>query len=128
MSTGISGLYKNTRGAREHDVQTTDALIVLENNEAVLNASASALLAEFERQVEAIKAKQAELKQRILEEMESKGIVSIKSPDLTISYVAPYTKETFDSKTFRKDHPDLYDEYVNISLCKASVRMKVVSK
>ena len=36
--------------------------------------------------------------------------------------------ETFDSKTFRKDHPDLYDEYVSISMVKASVRMKVVSE
>lgn len=128
MTMGISGLYENTRGAREHDAETTDALIVLENNEAVLNASASALLAEFERQVKAIKAKEEELKQKILEEMESKGIVSIKSPELTISYVAPTTRETFDSKSFRKDHPDLYDEYVNISMVKASVRMKVVSK
>ena len=105
-----------------------DELIVYEGNTALLNREVAVKLAEFERQVEAIKAKQAELKQRILDEMESKGILSIKSPDLTISYVAPYSKETFDSKTFRKDHPDLYDQYVGISLCKASIRMKVVSK
>ena len=85
-------------------------------------------LAEFERVVKEFKEKEEELKQKILAEMESKGIVSIKTPELSISYVAPYTKETFDSKTFRKVHPDLYDEYVNISLCKASVRMKVVSE
>lgn len=127
MPTGISGLYKNTRGAREHEAETTE-LIVYENNQAVLNASASTLLAEFERQVKAIKAKEEELKQRILEEMESKGIVSIKSPELTISYVAPTSRETFDSKAFRKDYPDLYDQYVNISMVKASVRMKVVSE
>ncbi len=126
--TGISGLYKNTYGARQNEVQTTDALIVLENGNAVLNTSASALLAEFERQVKAIQDKEKELKQRILEEMESKGILSIKSPELTISYVAPTTRETFDSKTFRKDHPDLYDEYVSISTVRSSIRMKVVSE
>ena len=103
-------------------------LIVYENNTALLNPTASALLAEFERQVKAIKAQEEELKQRILEEMESKGILSIKSPELTISYVAPTTRETFDSKTFRKDHPDLYDEYVNISMVRSSIRMKVVSE
>ena len=75
-----------------------------------------------------IKAKQDELKQRILDEMESKGIVSIKAPGLTISYVAPSTRETFDTKTFRKDHPDLYDEYVGISMVRSSIRMKVVSE
>ena len=105
-----------------------DELIVYENNTALLNPEVSIRLAEFERMVKEVKAKQDELKQRILEEMESKGIVSIKSPELTISYVAPTSRETFDSNTFRKDHPDLYDQYVNISLVKASVRMKVVSE
>lgn len=105
-----------------------DELIVYEGNTALLNREVAVKLAEFERQVKAIKAKEEELKQKILEEMESKGIVSIKSPELTISYVAPTSRETFDSKAFRKDHPDLYDEYVNISLVKASVRMKVVSE
>ena len=102
-----------------------DELIVYEGNTALLHPSASALLAEFERQAKVIENKQKELKQKILEEMENKGIVSIKTPELTISYVAPYTKESFDSKTFRKDHPDLYDDYVKISLVKASVRMAV---
>ena len=105
-----------------------DELIVYENNTALLNPDVAVKLAEFERMAKEVKAKQDELKQRILEEMESKGIISIKSPELTISYVAPSTRETFDSKAFRKDHPDLYDEYVNISLVKASVRMKVVSE
>ena len=87
-----------------------DEMIVYEGNTALLNPVVAEHLAEFERMAKTIKAKQDELKQKILEEMESKGIVSIKSPELTISYVAPTTRETFDSKTFRKDHPDLYDE------------------
>ena len=105
-----------------------DELIVYEGETALLNPVVAEHLAEFERMAKSIKAKQDELKQRILEEMESKGILSIKTPELTVSYVAPSTRETFDSKTFRKDHPDLYDEYVSISLVKASVRMKVVSE
>ena len=105
-----------------------DELIVFEGKTPLLNPAVSIKLAEFERMVKEVKEKQDELKQRILEEMESKGILSIKTPELTISYVAPTTRETFDSKTFRKDHPDLYDEYINISLVKGSVRMKVVSE
>ena len=105
-----------------------DEMIVYEGNTALLNPVVAEHLAEFERMAKTIKAKQDELKQKILLEMESKGIVSIKSPELTISYVAPTTRETFDSKAFRKDHPDLYDEYVRISMVSASVRMKVVSE
>ena len=105
-----------------------DELIVFEGKTALLNPDVAVQLAEFERMAKEVKAKQDELKQRILDEMESKGILSIKSPELTISYVAPTSRETFDSKAFRKDHPDLYDEYVSIGMVKASVRMKVVSE
>ena len=105
-----------------------DELIVYDGNTAMIDPDVAEMLAEFERQVKLITDKQKVLKQRILDEMESKGILSIKTPELTISYVAPTTRETFDSKTFRKDHPDLYDEYVSISMVKASVRMKVVSE
>ena len=105
-----------------------EELIVFEGKTALLNPEVSYKLAEFERVVKEFKEKEEELKQKILEEMEAKGIVSIKTPELQISYIAPTTRETFDSKTFRKDHPDLYDEYINISLVKGSVRMKVVSE
>ena len=122
---GMSGLYKNTYGARADEIDTTDALIRVDGEEIVLLPSASAMLAEFERQVDAIKKKQDELKQRILAEMEANGIIKIDTDDLTISYVAPTNREKFDSKAFRKDHPDLYDDYVSISPIKASVRMKL---
>ena len=102
-----------------------DKLIRIENDNAVLVQSASAMLAEFERQVKEIEAKQKDLKNRILAEMEANGILSIENDELSITYVAPYPKESFDSKAFRKDNPDLYDEYVKISQVSASVRMKV---
>lgn len=43
-----------------------DELIVYENNNALLNREVAVKLAEFERQVKAIKAKEEELKQRNL--------------------------------------------------------------
>ena len=48
-----------------------DELIVYENNTALLNPDVAVKLAEFERMAKEVKAKQDELKQRILEEMES---------------------------------------------------------
>lgn len=102
-----------------------DKLIRVENGNIVLMPSASAMLAEFERQAKEIEAKQKELKKRILDEMEANGILSIDTDELTITYVAPTSRETFDSKAFRKDNPDLYDEYVKISTVSASVRMKL---
>ena len=102
-----------------------DNLIKIEWGTPLLNPEASSKLAEFERMAKEIKAKQDELKQRILAEMEEHGILKIETDELTINYVAETSRETFDSKAFRKDNPDLYDEYVKISTVSASVRMKV---
>ena len=102
-----------------------DKLIRVEQNTALLNPQVSNKLAEFERMAKEIKAKRDELVQKILEEMESHGLLKVETDELTITYVAPYSKEAFDSKAFRKDNPDLYDQYVKISTVKASVRMAV---
>jgi hypothetical protein len=116
MSTGISGM---------HEAQTSEALIRFEDDNALLMPAVSAMLAEFERQVKAIEIKKKGLMQRILEEMETNGILKIDTDELSITYVAPTSRESFDSKAFRKDNPDLYDEYVKISNVSASVRLKV---
>ena len=102
-----------------------DKLIRVEQNNALLKPEVAIALAEFERMAKEIKSKQDELKQRILAEMEEHGILKVETDELTITYVAPTSRETFDSKAFRKDNPDLYDEYVKISTVSASVRMKV---
>ena len=102
-----------------------DNLIKVENNTALLNPEVSIKLAEFERMAEEIKAKQKELKEKILAEMEKRGILKIETDELTINYIAPYSKESFDSKAFRKDNPDLYDQYVNISTVSGCVKVKV---
>lgn len=100
-------------------------LIKYENGTALLDAEVSAKIAAFERQVKEINHQEAELKKAILEEMEAKDILSLKTDELEIRYIAASYRETFDSKALRKAQPDVYDEYVKISPVKSSVRVKV---
>lgn len=100
-------------------------LIKVENGLSILDEEASKKIAEFERQIKEIKAKEDEFKQAILEEMEAKNIIKIDTDDLMISYVAPSDRETFDSKAFKEEHQDLYDEYVKMTPVKSSIRIKV---
>ena len=100
-------------------------LIRIENGLNILEEETSKKIAEFERQLKDIKAKEDELKQAILEEMEAKSIIKIDTEDITISYVAPSDRETFDSKAFKENHQELYDEYVKMSPVKSSIRIKV---
>lgn len=102
-----------------------DEMIIFDQGTALLNPQISSQLAEFERLAKEIKTKEDELKKRILEEMESKGIIKIDTDDLTITYVAPTTREIFDKDRFQDEFPDLYDEYVKIGKVSASVRLKV---
>lgn len=92
---------------------------------AVLAHEAVDKIVEFERLLKEVKQKEDELKARILAEMEAYGVFSIESPEIKISYVAPTNREVFDSKAFRKDFEDLYDEYVVVTPVKASLRIKV---
>lgn len=102
-------------------------LIKRENGISILDAEVSKKIAEFERQLKAIKEQEEKLKTAILEEMEKQGIVKLEdeTSGLTISYIAKTYRENFDSKKFRKDHPEMYDEYIKMSSVKSSIRIKV---
>ena len=82
-------------------------------------------IAEFERQLKDLKEKEDELKLNILNEMEEKGIIKIETDDLIINYIAPTDRETFDSKTFKEQHQDLYDEFIKMTPVKSSIRIKI---
>lgn len=100
-------------------------MIKVINNKPVLDTATLNKIVEFEKTIKELEEKKKELSAQILEEMESKGLLKIDSEELSISYIAPSERETFDSKSFRADHEDLYDEYVKFSPVKASVRIKV---
>ena len=100
-------------------------LIKYENNMPVLDPNASHKIAEFKRQAELIKANEKELSKALKEEMEAKGIRGVKTPEVSISYVAESYSETFDLERFRLDHPDMYDDYIKIKPKSAFVRIEV---
>lgn len=100
-------------------------LIKIENEIAILDGETSLKIAEFERTIKELKDKEDELKQSILNEMESKNIIKLETDDLMINYIAPSERETLDSKRLREEQPDLYDEYVKFSPVKSSIRLKV---
>lgn len=91
----------------------------------VLNASVAVQIADFEKQMKVLKEKEDALKQQILKEMEQKNILRMENDALSITYVAPTTRETFDAKSLREELPDIYDAYAKIANVKASVRIKV---
>ena len=102
-----------------------DMVIRIENDLPIIGAEITARIMELERMATEIEAKQKELRERLLKEMESRNIVKIENDFLTITYVAQSDREKFDSKAFRKAHPDLYDEYVKMTTSSSYVKVNV---
>lgn len=102
-------------------------LIKIESGISILNAEVSNMIAEFERQMKFIKDQEDQLKEAIKAEMEARCIFKVEDETngMTISYIAPTTRETFDSKKFKKELPEIYDEYVNFTPVKSSIRIKL---
>ena len=102
-----------------------DEMITLSGTEALLSPTATKMIAEVTAKMKELKEKEDALKNAILNEMESKGVIKLDNDIVSIKYIASTDRESFDSKKFRAEQPDMYDEYVRISPVKASVRIKV---
>ncbi len=101
------------------------SLIKVENEIALLEPETASNIAYFERTMKYCKEQEELLKNAILKEMEAKGVIKIDTPEISITYIAPTDREQFDTKGFRADYPNLYDDYVLIKGVKSSIRIKV---
>lgn len=102
-------------------------LIRVENGNSILDMAISKTIADFERQIKFIEEQEKALKEAIKAEMEAKGILKVEDATngMTITYIAPTYREAFDSKKFKAENPDMYDEYVKLTPVKSSIRIKL---
>lgn len=100
-----------------------DNLIKIENGQ--LAPSTVDIIKQLEIQKKQIDDQYNQFKSDLLNAMEQNGIVKFETDGLRINYIAETERETFDSKKFREDFPDLYDEYVKFSTAKSNIRIKV---
>ena len=75
-------------------------------------------IAELEKSIEPIK-------EQIKDEMEKRGILTLKAGDVVISYVSPHKAKKFDSARFKAENADMYEQYTKESEVKSSIRIKV---
>ena len=76
---------------------------------------------------ETIKRIQTEIdnmKLAIKEEMEVRGIDNIQTPEFNIAVRKEHTKRTFDSRKFKEDFPEIYEQYSKESNVKSSINIE----
>lgn len=110
---------------RKRRKKMNELIVKSESGGMELSSSALNTLMKYEETLAALKTDYDELKKKLLREMEEKNVIKVETDGIRINYIAETDRETFNSKAFRNEHPDLYDEYVTISPVKASVRIKV---
>ena len=100
-------------------------LITIRNDLPVLSDETTEQLASILEAKKLLERAEKEIKEKLLAEMQEKNIYKVESDELSITYIAPFDRETFDSKRLQKDNPELYDEYITFTTVKPSVRVKL---
>lgn len=75
--------------------------------------------------LEELKEEISNIKGGLCDMMLAANIKQYSSEKLQLTTVTPKPRETFDTTRFKKEHPDLYAEYVKMSEVKPSVRITV---
>jgi regulator of replication initiation timing len=105
-----------------------DDLIVYEEDRLVLVDEVATQIEKIEIAIKNLKAKEDEIRAKLLKEMEENDVIKLETDTLTVTRVEAYDRETFDSKKLREELPEVYDNYVKMTTTKASVRFKVKEK
>lgn len=114
----------------QEDMETSGCEEAYDQESALTEFNTSAIaimqsIADIAKQKEALEAKDKEVRQILKDKMEEFGIKSFDNDILKVTYVAPTTKTTIDSKALKKDHPDIAEKYSKTSNVSASVRISV---
>lgn len=79
----------------------------------------------LEIEAKKIKEKEEKLKAILLKAMEDNNIKKWEDDVLTISYIAPTTRNSIDSTKLKKEMPEVAEKYTKTSNVKSSIRIKL---
>lgn len=104
--------------------------ILVESKQSIktfnLDESFSKKLVELERKKAEIEEEEKKLKLELLESMKANGINKIEDKFLHINYVAPVIRESFDSKKFKSENIELYNQYIKKISVNESLKIKLL--
>lgn len=105
--------------------ETTTGLIVINNDVPMLAPEISKRIVDFETTIKELEKQRDDLKKAILQGMEECGVLKFDNDLITVNYIAPCDAETFDKAKFKKEHPDLHDEYITMKPRSAYIKIAV---
>lgn len=79
----------------------------------------------IEHEMKQMKERSDELRKGLYELMEQANVKSFRGSRVLLTRVLPTTSETFDSKRFQQEHPELYKEYTKTSKRSGSLKITI---
>lgn len=99
--------------------------LIADESELAELYEAEKIIAYFEQQKAKAEESAKVVREKIIAAMKKQGITKFENDKIAITYIAPVKRETFDSKTFQSDNPEVYKKYIKTSTTKESVRIKL---
>lgn len=90
-----------------------------------VNRRAVAKLEKTLKKIATLEKQIAPIRESIKEEMERRGIDSLKLGQVAITYIGPGKRKSFDTKRFKAENEGLYEKYITETEVKSQIRIKV---
>lgn len=119
----VAGLLACARRGEQYVVPTS--LQNREQNVPVLAQDAIDMLVKAEAMVKKWQQRYDDIKTAAMESMKKYGVKSWDCEQLKMTYVPEGSSQRFDSAAFKKDHPDLYAQYMKETKTKESIRITI---
>ena len=104
-------------------INGTQFMVKVEDNDLAELYEVEKIIAYFENEKKKAEENAKLIRDKIVASMKEQGVAKFENDKITISYIAPSTKETLDSAALKRDRPDIYSQYKKVSNVKESVRI-----
>lgn len=104
-----------------YEVNEENAIQVFENKTAVVIQA----ITDIVTQKKALEEKEEIMREKLKKAMGDYGVKKFDNNQLTITYVEATTRASIDSKTLKKELPDVAAKYTKVSDVKASIKITV---
>ena len=99
-------------------------IIKVEDGNAVMSMEFMTHMLDVKDQLKKLKEIDDANNEMLLEAMEKHHLIKFENDAIVVNYIAPTDRETFNTKKFKEQCPDVYDAYCTMKPVKASVRVK----
>ena len=99
-------------------------IIKVEDGNAVMSMEFMTHMLDVKDQLKKLKEIDDANNEMLLEAMEKHHLIKFENDAILVNYIAPTDRETFNTKKFKEQCPDVYDAYCTMKPVKASVRVK----